>query len=103
MSIDTNIYADTDLEMKAKALGMCERKLPQLLLVFSTHAFFLSGRVVETREFSATARPFQIIESPICDRQSSTGLSAVVYPFDPLTKASPLLREGAFLLLSDLL
>jgi hypothetical protein len=68
VSIDTNIYADTDLEMKAKALGMCERKLPQLLLVFSTHAFFLSGRVVETREFSATARPFQIIESPICAR-----------------------------------
>jgi integrase/recombinase XerD len=28
VSIDTtNIYADTDLEMKAKALGMCEKKL----------------------------------------------------------------------------
>ena len=27
VSIDTtNIYADTDLEMKAKALGMCEKK-----------------------------------------------------------------------------
>ena len=30
VSIDTtNIYAETDLEMKAKALGMCEAKLPQ--------------------------------------------------------------------------
>jgi len=27
----------------------------QLLLVFSTHAFFLAATVVETREFSGTA------------------------------------------------
>ena len=30
VSIDTtNIYAESDLEMKAKALGMCEAKLPR--------------------------------------------------------------------------
>jgi len=28
----------------------------QLLLIFSAHAFFLSGCVVETREFSGTAQ-----------------------------------------------
>jgi hypothetical protein len=44
-----------------------------------------------------------MIESPICACQSSTGLSAMVYPIDPLTKASPLLPEGAFLLVPDLL
>lgn len=75
----------------------------QLMLVFSTHAFFLSVPVVETRESSGTARSFQIMKSPICARQSSTGLSAMVYPFDPLTKASPLLRAGGGLLLPDLL
>jgi hypothetical protein len=75
----------------------------QLLLVFSTHASFLSVRVVETRESSGTARSFQIMKSPICTRQSSTELSAMVYPLDPLIKASPLFREGAFLLLPDLL
>jgi hypothetical protein len=30
----------------------------QLLLVFSTHIFFLSGCVVETREFSGTGVGF---------------------------------------------
>ena len=34
----------------------------QLLLVFSTHAFFLSGCVVETREFSGTGPAYSWVE-----------------------------------------
>src|SRR5579864_3642177 len=34
----------------------------QLLLVFSTHAFFLSGCVVETREFFGTGPAYSTVE-----------------------------------------
>jgi hypothetical protein len=36
----------------------------QLLFVFSAHAFFLSGSVVETRELSGTEEAYSEIRTP---------------------------------------
>jgi hypothetical protein len=41
----------------------------QLLLILSTHTFFLSGRVVETREFCGTAlASSRVFPQPVRER-----------------------------------
>jgi hypothetical protein len=42
--------------LRNSLLGADVAEHVQLLLVFSAHAFFLSGCVVETREFSGTGQ-----------------------------------------------
>jgi hypothetical protein len=44
--------------LRKSLLGAYVTKHIQLLLDFSTHAFFSSGRVVEARELSGTRLPF---------------------------------------------